>query len=187
MKKFMLICFGLLAFAFYELSGGADFEPEVRVAAADDASPEIATRANTEVALSASPASGSETIQDRLTTALITPAVSETTLVTTNEVIEPVTATIADPAVVEDLVDEQVVAENTTAPDVAPVDIREVAGSRVNMRDGPGTTYAVLVTLNSGTTAEVIGRNDDGWVRVRVQDSGLEGWMAERLLSPANG
>jgi len=63
------------------------------------------------------------------------------------------------------------------------IDLREVAGKRVNMRSGPGTNFDVLDTLNRGTQAEVIEVNADGWARIRITDSDQIGWMAERLLT----
>ena len=74
--------------------------------------------------------------------------------------------------------------EEAVAPTLAPLlDLRAVAGSRVNMRSGPGTSFDVLDTLPQGTEAEVIEVNADGWARIRVLESGAEGWMAERLLT----
>ena len=63
------------------------------------------------------------------------------------------------------------------------VDMRFVAGTRVNMRSGPGTTYAVLDTLDGGTAAEVLEVDATGWARIRLPDSDRIGWMAERLLT----
>ncbi len=69
-------------------------------------------------------------------------------------------------------------------PVVEPqLDIRQVAGSRVNMRMGPGTGFDVITTLESGTKLEVLEVNADGWANVSTVDRGLEGWMAERLLT----
>lgn len=65
------------------------------------------------------------------------------------------------------------------------VDLRQVAGDRVNMRAGPGTGYRVMQTLVQGTLMEVLQVDAAGWARVRVGPSGVEGWMAERLLAPA--
>ena len=63
------------------------------------------------------------------------------------------------------------------------LDLRRVAGSRVNMRDGPGTGFGVIVTLEGGTEVEVLELSDNGWARLRTVSTGQEGWMAERLLT----
>ncbi len=62
-------------------------------------------------------------------------------------------------------------------------DLRAVGGARVNMRSGPGTGFGVITTLSSGTPLEVIDTNASGWAKVRTIERGLEGWMAERLLT----
>lgn len=73
----------------------------------------------------------------------------------------------------------------TTIPVAAPavLDIRAVAGSRVNMRQGPGTSFDVVTTLNRGAQTEVLEVNPAGWARVEVVTTGQIGWMAERLLT----
>lgn len=62
-------------------------------------------------------------------------------------------------------------------------DLRKVAGSRVNMRMGPGTQFDVLAKLVRGDEVEVLRVSDDGWARLRGPD-GRVGWMAARLLTP---
>ncbi len=63
----------------------------------------------------------------------------------------------------------------------APATRREVAGDRVNLREGPGTTFDVVGRLARGEAAEVI-ESRDGWARVRVGAN--EGWVSERFLAP---
>ena len=72
-------------------------------------------------------------------------------------------------------------ASPVTAAQDAAADLREVAGSRVNMRAGPGTDHGVVTVLVRGTRTEVL-EEEGGWARVRTQD-GTTGWMAARLLS----
>ncbi len=69
----------------------------------------------------------------------------------------------------------------TPALDAPAPDLRAVAGTRVNMRAGPGTQHGVLATLERGTRTQVL-EEADGWVRVRAAD-GRVGWMAARLLT----
>ena len=61
-----------------------------------------------------------------------------------------------------------------------PADIRTVAGSRVNMRSGPGTSHGVLTVLSRGDPTEVLAV-DGRWARIRA--GGIEGWMALSMLS----
>ena len=94
---------------------------------------------------------------------------------TSNVVVEPVVAIEPEPeiAVIE------VVAEVVEPK----LDIREVASNRVNMRMGPGTNFDVITTLNPGTKLEILEVDADGWANVSTVDRGIEGWMAERLLT----
>ena len=156
MSKFIVGTFLMLGFGFYQLSGGADFEPEVRAletAVISTKSIEIVpfdepvvSRAPVEVA--AAPLAETET-------PVIEPEVVQASL--------EVAPTVAEVAV--------------------ELDLREVSGKRVNMRAGPSTNDAVLDTLVRGTQIEVLDANADGWARLRVLDTDQIGWMAERFLA----
>jgi len=163
MGKLIVGTFLILGFAFYELSGGADFEPEsqrAQVAEAqvveEVATPEV-TRSNSATLISVAAEAPAQADEAQIIQAVV-------------EVVEP--------EVVEE---EPVAVVVEEAP--APLDLRLVAGSRVNMRAGPGTNYSVLDTLNGGTQTEVLEVNASGWARIRITDTGQIGWMAERLLS----
>lgn len=156
-----------MGWAYYEISGGADFAPEQRevIVAETETSPtpEVVTRAATPTLLSVS-------------TSNVTPApeAENAVLVSAPAPVEPAPV-VAEPApeVIE-----------VVAPMIEdPVDIREVASSRVNMRAGPGTNFDVIVTLDGGTEIEVLDVNASGWANVATVDRGIEGWMAERLLT----
>jgi len=168
MGKFIIVSFLALGLAFYELSGGADFVPEERIVVAEaeiiEDTPVIQIP---DVQVTRSNAASLTALNPTITTVSL-----DTTPVAEPEVIE-----IVAPIVVEDPVVEVV--------EVAaqPLDIRAVAGSRVNMRQGPGTNFDVLDTLDGGTQAEVLEVNSDGWARIQVLNTGQVGWMAERLLS----
>lgn len=183
MIRFMIVCFLFLGWAFYELSGGADFEPELRAETVPAPEPVVEVALADPVTPQVVEETAPETIQERLATALVTPAVTEAVTEQAVALAEDTASADIVEAVAE--IAPEVVAEIIEEP--VPVDLRQVAGSRVNMRAGPSTDFSVLITLDGGTTTEVIDRNNDGWVLVRVQDTGQEGWMAERLLEPVNG
>lgn len=167
MGKFMVATFLALGWLFWEMSDGADFVPEERVVAeatvesAQEAAPIEVTRAVT---------------QDLVTISL--PVASPT----------PVNSdTQADKDIVLASVTEAVEVEPTPEPanDVvaaAPVDLRYVSGNVVNMRGGPSTNFGVVDKLTRGTLTEVVEVNSNGWARIIVPSTGLEGWMAERFL-----
>ena len=171
MKTYVWVTFAFMGWGYYEMSGGNDFVPEQRPVLAEvSAEPvaEIVTRASTPSLLSVSssniappqPAPEAVIIQ-----AAATPAAPTEVVIEEDTPIVEVVAPVAQ----------------------APIDIRSVAGSRVNMRMGPSTGFDVITTLDGGTEAEVLEVTADGWARVRTVENGIEGWMAERLLSAPQG
>lgn len=187
MKTFIVGTFFVLGWTFYVLSDGADFVPEQPAVVAELEAEDTAEVVVAEVEPAEAP------VVEPVVEAQVTRA--DTTILldlSTAELIQPSTASletaaletaVEDEATVETVlasIVEEVVVEEAPAVDL---DIRFVAGSRVNMRSGPGTNYAVLDTLDGGTAAEVLEVDASGWARIRLQDTGTIGWMAERLLS----
>ena len=178
MKRVILVTFFFLAVAFYEMSGGSTFVPEQRAAMAE-APPETVTRAETTTLAALTQVEEpalAETlpIAEALTMPLIAPQLAEAPVVETP---------VADAAVVDAVVDA-VVEQVATA---GTIDLRQVTAVRVNVREGPGTDYAVMDQLVQGTQTEVLEIDSDGWAHVRVIDSGLLGWMSAKYLAAENG
>lgn len=175
MGKFIIFTFLMLGWTFYELSGGSEFEPESRILAEAQPTEEIAP---TETGVEVTRTATTQLVSLTLPVTQDAPAATITQASVTQpaEVEAPAEETVA--AVVEEIV------EATPEPVVeeAPLDLRAVAGSWVNMRSGPGTNFDVLDTLPGGTEAEVMEVNASGWARIRILSTGEEGWMAERLL-----
>lgn len=162
MSKFVIGSFLVMGLGFYELSGGADFVPEQRVAATESSQIEVARAASFD----------------------LTPAFDAPVIATLIEKRKPAVALTAGQTEMLMQISMQEPASAATEAVVNPlVDIRLVAGNRVNMRGGPGTNHSVLDTLVRGTETEVIEVNADGWARLRVVNTGEIGWMAERLLT----
>lgn len=70
------------------------------------------------------------------------------------------------------------------APPVEPdPDLREVTGTRVNMRNGPGTIYPVIARLAIGQEVEVLSASGTGWLRLRTVPDRRVGWVAASLIS----
>jgi len=161
MKSYIWLTFGFVGWGYYEASGGSEFEPEVPMIAAVEVeaveTPEIVARAPQQTLLAVS-------------TSNVAPMA------------EPYSSNAADVVAAPAEPVAEVVA--VVAPVVEPVlDIRRVAGSRVNMRMGPSTSFDVITTLQRGAELEVLQVNEAGWANVSIVDTGLEGWMAERLLT----
>ena len=56
-----------------------------------------------------------------------------------------------------------------------------VNGTSVNLRAQPSTDAQVLSRLNRGQTATLLGA-EAGWLRIRAESSGLEGWVDSRYV-----
>jgi hypothetical protein len=53
----------------------------------------------------------------------------------------------------------------------------------VNVREGPGTSFAPVTSAKPGATVQVIGRSGDGqWIQIRTSD-GTEGWVSAQLVA----
>jgi uncharacterized protein YgiM (DUF1202 family) len=63
------------------------------------------------------------------------------------------------------------------------VGLRWVQASAINVREGPGTGYGVAGRLTRGEAVTVVADAGDGWLRIRIEGDGLEGFVAARLLT----
>lgn len=158
-----------MAWAYWELSGGAGFVPQERPVAVATAPAEPApsvTRADTAEL-----------------TAIVAPDPAEAVTLAPEEidaVVAPVVEAAAETAVPE------VPAADPVLP--APVaDLRVVIGNRVNLREGPGRDFGAIDQLAEGTVAEVLETGENGWLRIQVQGTDLSGWMSADFLLPLNG
>ncbi|EAR49805.1 hypothetical protein OG2516_08623 [Oceanicola granulosus HTCC2516] len=180
MTRFILLTFGFLGWAFWEMSGGDEFELQawsdvdgggaVRMAAADpapaqDEGYEFVTRAGMSP-LSIRP-EGRPEGEEMLVQA---------SLSTSNSA---AAETLGQWSSAPNVLDALTVA--TSAPQAEARNVVAVAGSRVNMRTGPGTEHSVVVTLPRGTEATVL-ETRDGWVHLDVTSTGQSGWMAAYLV-----
>ena len=62
------------------------------------------------------------------------------------------------------------------------VDYRSIAGGGVNLRRGPGTSFAVISQLVRGDEVEVLSDPGAGWVKLRALKGNHVGWMAGNFL-----
>lgn len=196
-SKFIIVSFGFLALAFYELSGGADFVPEERP-----------TQAVAEV--EAQPEVTAEEILVATTEPAAAPEVAITgggdiTLASTEELeLDGVTARLSQPLVTADLTeltgsDEEVkfaslsispdgssLNAQTTVEEVVTdvaLDLRSVDVDALNVRAGPSTGNEVVGRLTRFEIVTVVSETDDGWAQVLIEGDGLEGWVASRFLT----
>lgn len=65
-------------------------------------------------------------------------------------------------------------------------DVREVTGSSVNMRAGPGTDFEKVGKLSKGTQVAVLEEPGNGWLMFEVLETGQTAWMADWLVTASN-
>ncbi|MCU9838588.1 SH3 domain-containing protein [Ruegeria sp. WL0004] len=209
--RFVIISFLFLGWAFWELSGGKDFEPrgvrapkaeQVAAALEKPAAPLVKTEPATLVA------------KVKLTPRKPEPAVEEETVALSSLTSEERLAVLArtratlgkgltffetDPGKTITLAsleqgalsfrveptepgpEQDEATPEASAPAVP--DLREVTAARVNMRDGPGTIYPVIARLTVGHKVEVLDDTGTGWLRLRVLPEQQIGWIAASLVS----
>lgn len=71
------------------------------------------------------------------------------------------------------------------APEPAPPDpnVATVTTDALNVREGPSTSFPVIVTVPNGTQMTVLGRNGTNtWIMVQLED-GTEGWVTRSLTN----
>ena len=63
--------------------------------------------------------------------------------------------------------------------------LRYVGANSVNVREGPGKSFAVLDTLKQGEALTVVSAEggEAGWSLIRIEGDGIEGYVATRLLT----
>ncbi|MBO9448623.1 SH3 domain-containing protein [Tropicibacter sp. R16_0] len=204
--RFVLISFAFLGFAFYELSGGADFEPRgvrpvepEKVAYSPAPKPTPVAEPVTAVALVAKPVlkprqakvEAPEPVEEPALTAeetakrlaQIKPGLQSGLNGFGQNVGASLTLASLEQGAVSFQTNTEPEAPQVAAPEEPKADIREILGTRVNMRDGPGTIYPVVARLNIGHKVEVLSESGTGWLRLRVLPEQQMGWIAASLVS----
>ena len=76
----------------------------------------------------------------------------------------------------------------TTAPDTAAFEEKVeyaysavVVNRKINLRSGPGTTYAIVETLSGGQAVTVVASSGE-WVKVLVDRDDRMGWIHKSLI-----
>ena len=186
MPTYILVTLIFLGWAFFELSGGRDFDPETAVAA------RMAERQESDAALSARIAAAPPAERPEPRTSPVEEATPQRVAAIADATPEPAKtqhaeATLAALPTAAAAAPQDPAPETDTDTNVLVQDLRLVRPNRANMREGPGTNNPVLATLDRGTEVEVLGDPSGGWVQLRVIETNLIGWMAQSLLiQPAN-
>jgi len=205
MWRFILSSFFFLGLSFYEMSGGADYRPSANSiqarAVLDNQRPRARPLRVNVIALAQPDTGLPETGTAPAITSLrdlalrmdrpdtvVLPAAKEPSapLPTVVNLTFPTISLAPTPLF-----------ETTAAADQAPhsqredgfsaamPDLRRVVATSVNLRAGPGTQFGRLARLTNGTAVSVLRDPGDGWVKVRLAETGRIGWLSERLLTAA--
>ena len=211
--RLVLSTFAVLAFVFYEMSGGSDFKPPVpptdtaqssktlpQPTRVDPPAPEIAQAPSTDVKTPVSKPAPDRIIAEetqpdatkQTNLAQIRSGLSQglTLLPASNPAdgLQLVSLELGasglrpTPATLPEVAEETAVAQPAAFIEPEP-DLREVTGTRVNMRDGPGTIYPVLASLTIGKQVEVLSDSGTGWLRLRTLPEQQLGWISASLIS----
>lgn len=176
MSRFVLLSLFFLGWAFYEVSGGADFTNELeaeKLAALKLEEEQKRTAALAEAEVKVAIADPKESA---VTEAMVTRAAFDPTRVAVSA---------AKPA--QQPTPDETSERPTADPEQPVTDIRQVRGTRVNLRNGPSTRYNVILKLTRGARVEILQEPGNGWVKLKVEDTGRIGWMASRLLEKSQG
>lgn len=200
MTRVILITFGFLGWAWFEMSGGSSFEPgengvtalaafdPVVVEEADLPSvtpePPVVTRADT------TEAPLTRVSQPRI---VVKPAPSFVETVKADVVTEAgaTQTTLVVGGLGGDLANlGQAISVGANDPVsdaiAAAVDYRVVSGSRVNLRSGPSTEFSVVTRLVRGNEVEILQDDGLGWVKLRALNGNEIGWMSDSFLVAAD-
>jgi hypothetical protein len=211
--RLILISFGFMVWAFYVLSGGADFDPDAvraaRMAELDLEAPKPAVAPARTEPVTAAPKDVVDTDPPlRETTTRVSLNLTTLKDASDNAADAPTQTDIAaavDAAIQEVPQNVPVVTSSADTPAIIPSliapndgagqtaenpstirgfdDIRTVSGNRVNVRGGPGTDFGVVGRLTRGDEVVVLEDNGAGWIRFETQDGETSGWMADFLLT----
>ena len=193
MVKFIAIAFGFLGLAFYELSGGSDFDGEalrqsrVEVGTVKQGLPKIADAAkdigsdDAEFEVSRAALNLVSEEKSKIIASVVTLAQPEKIEATPASLVVDVVEEPLGELILPSLIVEPEAFEVITSTSIQ--DVRIVSGDRVNVRSGPSTDYEVVGRLTRGVEVEVLDDNGDGWIEMRSLDGVTFGWMADFLLS----
>lgn len=196
MGRVIIVAFVFMGWAFYQLSGGADFDP----AAVRNARIDHPEKVETTTLVQNVPVAEEEVTRVSLDLAsledVLTPA--QRGIVGQRTPAREVSAEITDveavaqtEVVLPSLIENAVPAEarvtpvdfSGATPATSAINVRSVTANRVNVRGGPGTSFNVVNRLVRGDSVEVLEDPGNGWVMLRPVGGGPVGWMADFLLS----
>lgn len=172
--RFITATILLLGLAFYQLSGGNNFEPRSRQA-------QVVEVASDPVKTTQAPVFVAKTTDE---IDVVKPRNSELRVIKASvkaqdPVKEMPSILMASLNTVTDAQDENV---NSVASDAFAKEVRLVCANRANVRQGPGTNFSVIDRVERGIEVEILQDPGQGWVKFRNTETNRIGWTAASLL-----
>lgn len=202
MNRYVFLSFLFMGWGFYEVSGGADFEPksakqvlgsetfvENGVQAEGDAT-ELKTF---EVVAEAAPSilvgdpSNLDAVNDSIAPIVSENGTSYEALGTIGfeATIDPSIDKTTPPAENENVFSLATLGEALEAETPVKVwDYRSVKGVAANLRSGPGKGFSVVSRLNGGARVRVLDDPGEGWLEIHHFKFDTTGWIAASKLTP---
>ncbi|WP_254439340.1 SH3 domain-containing protein [Ruegeria arenilitoris] len=194
MTRLIVLTFAALGWCFYVMSGGPNFEPRglrteqpERVASVPKPAPVAPARVE-ELVTNVAVRTPSERVQTSIKTEEVVQIVAETASLPSLSgvtVFDDQSATITLASLEDGVAGLRQVTEEPVEVEATPEparDIREITGTRVNMRDGPGTIYPIIGKATIGQQVEVLSESGTGWLRLRVLPAQQVGWISASLV-----
>ena len=183
MWKYLLFCFAMLVWAFFELSGGQHFESAMTTSVSevskptDDAEPIDRSFDREEVARAATNALRSIEFDDHAEAAAHVNVVTDAALWKVSEDKET-------SAIIENILDDVVPVVTANVPSGA--NLYAVSVNRANMRNGPSTRNGVIAKLERGTAVQLLPSSSGSWMKLHVVKTNRVGWISKKLLKKAD-
>lgn len=184
MWRLIFVSFLGLGFAFYQLSGGSDFEP-----AELTAQTKLKSQSEQDVIdpfRAADQTSNQFALLDKAVVPKQFPVAIEQSEDVVARTLWDVSGLEGDSIALGSVQPELVSLDLAELPvTVSEVDdtVRQVTGNRVNLRNGPGTEYNVLSKLTRGEQVAILQDPGNGWLKLRVLETNRVGWLAASLVN----
>lgn len=197
MWRFLVISFAVLALTFYELSGGAGYEPApnsiqaradlVRPKARPETGPPApGAQTLAEVEALMDQLNEAETKTEQVSVTLAT-ARTDGIGILAGEASRPKAELLeledVSPKPETDASIESAIAAAIGEARFEDEQLRWVKEGMVDLRTGPGLSFDTVTRLTKGTEVAVVEDPGHGWLKVQLVDGYQSGWLAEWLVT----
>jgi hypothetical protein len=111
------------------------------------------------------------------------PATTLATYATTEPVAIAQPTPVAASTAPEPVIETAIVVAAVDPEPVAELPVLFVNSRAINVREGPSTNFSVIGRLTRDEAVTVVEPQSNGWVRIRMEGDGIEGFVSGRLLT----